>query len=114
MAKYIEYDTASGHIISEIKADKPPAVSDGVSLLDIEDDAEIEIGRYIVNDGKLQKIYETNAEKDEQARIKKEYAESVRARVRNMMSELCVALLEDDNEEIGRLRREYKNLRAYL
>ena len=114
MARYIEYDTASGHIISEIKSDKPPEVSLGVSLLDIEDEAEIEIGRYIVKDGKLQKIYETNAEKDEQSRIKKEYAESVRARVRNMTSELCIALLEDDNEEIGRLRREYKNLRAYL
>ena len=114
MARYIEYDTVSGHIISEIKADKPPEVSLGVSLLDIEDEAEIEIGRYIVRDGKLQKIYETNEEKDEQSRIKKEYAESVRARVRNMTSELCIALLEDDNEEIGRLRREYKNLRAYL
>ncbi len=114
MARYIEYDTASGHIISEIKAEKPPEVSLGISLIEIEDNIEIDIGRYIVKDGKLQKIYETNAAKDEQARIKKEYAESVRARVRNMMSELCVALLEDDNEEIGRLRQEYKNLRAYL
>lgn len=114
MARYIEYDTASGHIISEIKADKPPEVPLGISLLDIEDDIEIEIGRYIVNDGKLQKIHETNAEKDEQARIKREYADSVRARVRNMISELCIALLENDEEEIGRLRQEYKSLRAYL
>lgn len=114
MARYIEYDTASGHIISEIKADKPPEVPLGISLLDIEDDIEIEIGRYIVKDGKLQKIYETNAEKDEQARIKREYAESVRARVRSMISELCIALLENDEEEIGRLRQEYKSLRAYL
>ena len=114
MARYIEYDTASGHIISEIKADKPPEVSLGVSLLDIEDETEIEIGRYIVKDGKLKKIYETNAEKSEQERIKKEYAEAVRARVRCMINELCLALLEDDNEEVGRLRREYKYLRAYL
>lgn len=114
MARYIEYDTASGHIISEIKADKPPEVPLGISLLDIEDDIEIEIGRYIVKDGKLQKIHETNAEKDEQARIKREYAESVRARVRSMISELCIALLENDEEEIGRLRQEYKSLRAYL
>lgn len=114
MARYIEYDTASGHIISELKADNPPAVPDGVSLLNIEDEAEIEIGRYTVKDGKLQKIYETNAEKSEQERIKREYAETVRARIRSMINELCIALLEDDNEEIGRLRREYKNLRAYL
>ena len=59
-------------------------------------------------------IYETNAEKSEQERIKREYAETVRARIRSMINELCIALLEDDNEEIGRLRREYKNLRAYL
>lgn len=114
MAKYIEYDTASGHIISEIKADKPPAVSDGISLLDIEDNAEIEIGRYVVKNGKLHKIYETNAEKSEQERIKKEYAEAVRARVKSMINELGIAILEDDNEEIERLRREYKYLRVYL
>ena len=114
MARYIEYDTASGHIISEIKADNPPEVPLGISLLDLEDDTDIEIGRYIVKDGKLKKIYETNAEKSEQERIKKEYAEAVRARVRSMINELCIALLEDDSEEIGRLRREYKNLRAYL
>ena len=114
MARYIEYDTLSGHIISEIKADSLPEVPLGVSLIEIEDDIEIEIGRYVVKDGKLQKIYETNAEKDEQERIKREYAESVRARVRSMISELCIALLADDEEEIGRLRREFKSLRAYL
>lgn len=114
MARYIEYDTESGHIISELKADSPPEIPDGISLLEIEDDAEIEIGRYIVQDGKLKKIYETNAEKSEQERIKKEYSESARARVRCMVQELCIALLEDDQEEIGRLRQEYQSLRVYL
>lgn len=114
MTKYIEYDTASGHIISELKADNPPAVSDGVSLLELDSNAEIEIGRYIVKDGELRKIYQTNEEKDEQERIKREYAEQVRARVKDMINELGIAILEDDNEEIERLRREYKNLRAYL
>ena len=47
MARYIEYDTASGHIISEIKADNPPEVSLGVSLLDIEDEAEIEARPFV-------------------------------------------------------------------
>ena len=114
MARYIEYDTASGHIISEIKADKPPAVSLGVSLLELDDDAEIDIGRYVVEDGILKTIHETAAEKDEQDRIRREYTEKVRLRVRNMMSELCNALLKEDEDEIMRLRQEYKNLRAYL
>ena len=114
MTKYIEYDTASGHIISELKSDNLPAVSDGVSLLELDSNAEIEIGRYIVKDGELRKIYQTNEEKDEQERIKREYAEQVRARVKDMINELGIAILEDDNEEIERLRREYKNLRAYL
>ncbi|MBQ6664067.1 MAG: hypothetical protein IJM68_00625 [Synergistaceae bacterium] len=114
MARYLEYDTMSGHIISELKADKPPTVSLGISLMELDDDAEIDIGRYVVKDGKLQTIYETNAEKDEQSRIKREYAEKVRMRVRNMMSELCVALLEDNDEKVERLRQEYKNLRANL
>lgn len=114
MTKYIEYDTASGHIISEIKADNPPAVSDGVSLLELDNGAEIDIGRYTVKDGKLLKIYQTNDEKDEQERIKREYAEKVKARVKNMVNELGIAILENDNDAIERLRQEYKNLRAYL
>ena len=82
--------------------------------MELEGDAEIDIGRYVVKDGKLQTVYETNAEKDEQSRIRREYAEKVRMRVRNMMSELCAALLEDNDEKVGRLRQEYKNLRANM
>ena len=113
MTKYIEYDTASGHIISKIKADNPPAVLDGVSLLELDSDAEIDIGRYIVKDGKLLKIYQTNDEKDEQERIKREYAEQVKARVKNMINELGIATLENDNDAIERLRQEYRSLRVY-
>ena len=114
MSRYIEYDPVSGHIISEIKSDKPPEVSDGVSIMEIEDGAELEISRYVVKDGKLKKIYETNAEKAEQERIKQEYAESARQRVRSMINEICLALLEDDEEEIKRLRKEYRSLKVYL
>lgn len=114
MTKYIEYDTTSGHIISEITAESPPEVQDGVALIEIDENADIEIGRYTVKDGKLKKIYETNAEKEEQERIKREYTEKVRKRVQSMTTELCIALLDNDNEEIERLRREYKSLRVYL
>ena len=114
MARYLEYDTISGHIISEIKADKPPAVPDSISLMEIDDDAKIELSRYIIQDGELRKIQETTAEKREQERIKREYAENVRSRVKSMTHELCLAILEDDDEELGRLRREYRSLRAYL
>ena len=86
MARYIEYDTASGHIISEITASRPPTVSLGVSLIELDDDAEIELGRYVVKDGKLKKIHETNAEKDEQARLKREYSDKVR------MASLCLRI----------------------
>lgn len=114
MARYIEYDTATGHIISELKADNPPEVSLGTALLEIDDNAEIEIARYIVKNGELQKIHITNAEKFDQERIKQEYRNSVRLRVKSMMSELCLAILEDDGNEIARLRREYKSLKVYL
>lgn len=114
MARYIEYDTASGHIISEITASRPPTVSLGVSLIELDDDAEIELGRYVVKDGKLKKIHETNAEKDEQARLKREYSDKVRMRVRNMMSEFCIALLEDNNDKADSLKQEYRRLRVYL
>ena len=68
----------------------------------------------MVEDGILKTIHETAAEKDEQDRIRREYTEKVRLRVRNMMSELCNALLKEDEDEIMRLRQEYKSLRVYL
>ena len=114
MAKYIEYATASGHIISEITADTEPEVAEGVSLLELDSDAEIEISRYVVKDGKLKKVYETNTEKSEQERIKREYSESARLRVKSIINELSLAMLEDDEEEIKRLKSEYKRLKVYL
>lgn len=114
MARYIEYDIASGHIISELNAAKPPELSDGTALLELDNDCSIEISRYIVKDGQLVKIHETNTEKDEQERIRQEYSASVRLRVKSIINEFCLALLEEDDEEITRLRKEYKHLRAYL
>ena len=114
MARYIEYDTISGRIISEIKALKPPRMSDGMSFIEVDEDAEIETSLYLVKDGKLVKAFKALNEETEQERIKREYAESVRLRVKSMEHELCVALLAEDDEEIARLKREYKNLEAYL
>lgn len=114
MARYIEYDIASGRIISEIKALKPPRISDGTSLIEISEDTEIETSLYMVKDGKLVKAFKALNEETEQERIKREYAESVRLRVKSMEHELCVALLAEDEDEIARLRREYRNLEAYL
>lgn len=114
MARYIEYDIASGRIISELKSETPPQLSAGTALLEIDSDVHIEIPRYIVVNGELKKILQTNAEKSEQDRIRQEYSESVRARVKNMMDELCLAMLENDETEISRLRREYQTIRAYV
>ena len=42
MARFIEYDTLSGRIISELKCDKPPAEPEGLALLEIDNDVDAE------------------------------------------------------------------------
>lgn len=114
MAKYLEYEKASGHIVSEIISVKQPEVSNGYGLLEIDDNTEIDTRLYAIKNGVLVKNYETNEERLERERLKKEHTESVRKRVKSMMYEVCISILENDDDALDELRREYKELKAYL
>lgn len=114
MAKYLEYEKASGRIISEIISLKEPEVSNGYGLLEIDDNTEIDTRLYAIKNGVLVKNYETNEERLERERLKREHTESVRRRLKSMMYEVCIALLENDPNALEELRKEYKELKAYL
>lgn len=114
MAKYLEYETASGHIVSEIISSSKPTTADGYGLLAIPDDAELDTTLYIVKNDTLVKQFETNEERIERERLKREQQERVRERLHSMMYEVCISLLEDDDTALKELRKEYKELKAYM
>ena len=114
MAKYLEYEAASGHIVSEIISSSEPTAADGYGLLEIPEDAEIDTTLYIVKNGTLVKQFETNEERIERERLKQKQQERVRERLQSMMYEVCISLLEDDDTALKELRNEYKELKAYM
>lgn len=114
MGRYLEYDTESGRIISEIRSTKPPEMSEGKSLLEIAEHEKIEISRYAVHGGVLVKVHETNSERQERERLRREYALSARRRMSSIRGEYVDALLDGDDEAKLRLAREYKRLKVYM
>ena len=114
MARYLEYEKASGRILSEILSTQEPEVKEGIGLLEIDIGAEIDTNLYIIRNGVLVKQYETNEERIERARLKQEYQEKVRKRIQSMVFEVFIAILEADDEAIDELRKEYKGMKAYM
>ena len=59
-------------------------------------------------------MYETNEEKLERERIRKEHGEKIRRRVKAMMYEVIIALLDENEDALKDLRKEYKSIKGYL
>ena len=114
MAKYLEYDLASGQIVSEMTSSIPPTPATGYGLLEIPESAVLDTTLYIVKNGVLVKQYETNEERIERERLKREQREKVRARIRSMAHEVCICILENDEAALKELREEYRSLKAYM
>lgn len=114
MARYLEYEKASGRIISEIYSTYEPEVAEGVGLLELTTEDEIDTSLYSVKNGVLVKNFETNEERIERERLKREHQEKVRKRVQSMVLEVPIAILENDDDAIEELRKEYQRLKAYM
>ena len=114
MARYIEYETDTGRIISELTSQMTPAPTENISYLEIPDDQLIDLTGYKVKNGSLVKDYETNEERLERERGKREQAARVRARLKNMGYEFVIAMLDDNDSEIKDLKAEFKRLKVYL
>lgn len=114
MARYLEYEKASGRIISEIISTDEPIVANGIELFEIAPDVELDTSLYSVKNGMLVKQYETNEERIESEKLKREHQEKVRKRVQSMVFEVPIAILEGDDEAIEELRKEYRKLKAFM
>ena len=114
MARFLEYDKATGRIISEIFSANEPVVSAGIGLLEINPDAELDTNLYAIKNGVLGKQFETNEERIERIRLRQEQREKVRKRIKNMMHETFITIMEDDSKALEALREEYRELKAYM
>ena len=114
MARYLEYEINSGRIISEIISATEPTPAEGYGLLEIPDGAELDTTIYAVRNGVLVKQYETNEERIERERLRLEEKARVRERIKSMVYEVIIALLENDEAALEELREEYRTLKAYM
>ncbi len=114
MPRYLEYDKNTGRIICEIVSAKKPKTTENLELLEISEEQVIDTSLYAVRDGKLVRLYETNEERFERERLRKENAERTRERVKTMFYEGMMALLDDNESAFKALQREFKEIKVYL
>lgn len=112
--KYIEYDSVTGRILSVLTASAEPEAITGRGFLQIGDDEEIDATVYSVRDGVLVRTVETNQERLERERIKREYGEKCRRRRASMRAEFVDALMDENEQKIKALKREAAKMKPYL
>ena len=112
--RYLEYEERTGRILSEITADTIPATAEGVKLLQIGDTDQIDTLTHIITGGAVKKNVETNAERLERERLKREHQQAARLRLKAMTFELCLAILDNSSETVKELQEEYAGMKALL
>lgn len=114
MARYLEYEIESGRILSELTCEELPEVSEGIGLLEVSGDVELDPSSYGVRGVPLVRLYETAEERAEREWLRKEHTEEVRERVKGMMYEVMLAILEENDRALSDLRKEYRELKVYM
>ena len=112
--KYLEYELKTGRILSEVKSSIEPDPEPDRGYYEIGSNEELDITQYAVRGGSLVKIGETNQEKLERERIRREHGEQCRRRLRSLKEEYLIAMIAEDEEELSNLKREFNAMRAYL
>ncbi len=112
--KFLEYDIKTGRILSEVTSSVDPEPEDGRGYYEIGRNEELDITQYAIRGGSLVKVGETNQEKLERERIRREHGEQCRRRLRSMKDEYLIAMIARDEEEQRNLEREFDKMKAYL
>lgn len=112
--KFLEYDIKTGRILSEVTSSIDPEPEDGRGYYEIGRNEELDITQYAIRGGSLVKVGETNQEKLERERIRREHGEQCRRRLRSMKDEYLIAMIARDEEEQRNLEREFDKMKAYL
>ena len=112
--RFLEYDKTTGRIICELISQTKPEATGNFDFLEIMNDDEIDTSLYAVKDGTIVKLYETTEERLERERLRKERLEANRARLKSMCYEVTLAFLDDNQDEINKLRKEFKQIKGLL
>ena len=112
--KFLEYDIKTGRILSEVTSSVDPEPEDGRGYYEIGRNEELDITQYAIRGGSQVKVGETNQEKLERERIRREHGEQCRRRLRSMKDEYLIAMIARDEEEQRNLEREFDKMKAYL
>ena len=112
--KYLEYEIKTGRILSEVTSTIEPEPEDGRGYYEIGSNEELDITQYAIRGGSLVKVGETNQEKLERERIRREHGEQCRRRLRSMKDEYLIAMIARDEKEQRNLEREFDKMKAYL
>ena len=112
--KFLEYDIKTGRILSEVTSSEDPEPEDGRGYYEIGQNEDIDLTQYAIRGGTLVKTGETNQERLERERIRREHGEQCRRRLRSMKDEYLIAMLAGDEEEMSNLKREFARMKAYL
>lgn len=114
MNRYLEYDKLTGKIVCELFAEAPPPESGGTATLEIPAALVLDINNSLVRDGQIVRAYETTEERRERERLRREHAERSRKRIKELLWEFLVAMLESDETRVAELRAEYAALKKFL
>ena len=112
--KFLEYDRTSGKIICELISESKPEATGNLDFLEIPEDEDIDTSLYAVKEGLIVKLYETNEERLERERIRKERAEAYRSRMKSLPIEFVFALMHDDEITANKCKKELHEIERYL
>ena len=112
--KYLEYEIKTGRILSEVTSAEAPEPENGRGYYEIGQKEDLDLTQYAIRGGSLVKVGETNQEKLERERIRREHGEQCRRRLRSLKDEYLIAMIAEDEEEMSNLKREFKRMKAYL
>ena len=110
----MEYDIKTGRILSELTCREEPYSENGIGYYEIGSNEELDITQYAIRGGSLVKTGETNQERLERERIRREHGEQCRRRLRSLKDEYVIAMIAGDENEMENLKREFSRMKAYL
>ncbi|MBQ9526905.1 MAG: hypothetical protein IJR68_04775 [Fretibacterium sp.] len=114
MRRFLEYEAESGNILCELYSDSAPETGAGHGILEIDVNLSLDTNNCAVRDGRVVRLYETAEERRERERLRREHKERAQVRIRALIFEFMVALIEEDNSRMSELREEYAHLRSFL
>ena len=104
---WLEFETNSGRIVCEVKSGGTPSVMEGHDVIPTPEDWDGDILGWTVKDGTAVRTRPVDPEPQEF-----ELANPGQGRIKDLMNEFTVALLDGDAKKTAALREEFRRMKA--